>query len=163
MNELNEAENITATSQTGHIRAAGSRKGGQRKRKGLTAKAKKKMAVARAVVRAGKGIVRINKINLKAIQPQEIQEFISEPLEIANDIAKEVNIDVIARGGGMMGQAAACRTAIAKSLLEFRSNEKLRQAFLAYDRMLLVDDPRRVETKKPLGTKARKKKQKSKR
>ncbi|MDO8633963.1 MAG: 30S ribosomal protein S9 [archaeon] len=135
----------------------------KRKRKGITAKAKKKMAVARAVIRPGKGIVRINKVNLKAIQPEEIQEFISEPLEIAKDIAKEVNIDVTAKGGGMMGQAVASRTAIAKSLLEFKSNEKLRAAFLAYDRMLLVDDPRRVETKKPLGTKARKKKQKSKR
>ena len=135
----------------------------KRKRKGLTVKAKKKMAVARAVIRPGKGVVRINKLNLKAIQPQDIQEFISEPLEIAKYIAKEVNIDVTAKGGGMMGQAAASRTAIAKSLLEFKPNEKLRAAFLAYDRMLLVDDPRRVETKKPLGTKARKKKQKSKR
>ncbi|MBI4044711.1 MAG: 30S ribosomal protein S9 [Candidatus Diapherotrites archaeon] len=166
MNELNDSE-ITVPSpalkgEKGQIRAASPRKG-QRKRKGITAKAKKKMAVARAVVHHGKGIVRINKLNLKAVQPQEIQEFISEPLEIAKDIAKEVNIDVTAKGGGMMGQAVASRTAIAKALLEFKPNEKLRAAFLAYDRMLLVDDPRRVETKKPLGTKARKKKQKSKR
>ena len=62
-----------------------------------------------------------------------------------------------------MGQAVAARSAIAKALFEFKPSEKLRQSFLAYDRLLLVDDPRRVETKKPLGTKARKKKQKSKR
>jgi len=35
--------------------------------------------------------------------------------------------------------------------------------FTAYDRTLLVDDVRRVETKKPLGRKARRHKQKSKR
>ena len=62
-----------------------------------------------------------------------------------------------------MGQAVAARAAIAKSILEMRPNEKLKKKFLAYDRMLLVDDSRRVESKKPLGPKARKKKQKSKR
>ena len=52
---------------------------------------------------------------------------------------------------------------LAKALFDFKPNEKLRQTMIAYDRLLLVDDPRRVETKKPLGPKARKKKQKSKR
>ncbi len=55
------------------------------------------------------------------------------------------------------------RAAIAKALVEYTQNDKLKNAYIKYDRMLLVDDTRRVEPKKPLGTKARKKKQKSKR
>lgn len=135
----------------------------KRKKKGITSKAKKKAAVARAIITQGKGVVRINKVNLKAIMPKDIQEFISEPLEIAKPLSGEVNIDISVRGGGFMGQAVTARSAIAKALFEFKPNEKLRQMFLAYDRLLLVDDPRKVEPKKPLGPKARKKKQKSKR
>jgi len=135
----------------------------KKKRKGITAKAKKKAAVARAVIRKGMGIVKINNRNIETMQPAQIYEFVKEPLDLAEDIAKEVNINVRVNGGGFMGQAVAARAAIAKSLLEFRPNEKLKRKFLAYDRMLLVDDSRRVESKKPLGPKARKKKQKSKR
>jgi small subunit ribosomal protein S9 len=135
----------------------------KKKRKGITAKAKKKTAVARAVVKKGFGVVKINNRNIETLQPTQIYEFIREPLDLAEDIAKEININVKVHGGGFMGQAVASRAAIAKSILEFRPNEKLKKKFLAYDRMLLVDDSRRVESKKPLGPKARKKKQKSKR
>jgi len=62
-----------------------------------------------------------------------------------------------------MSQAVASRAAIAKALVEFTGDEELRNKFLAYDRMLLVDDPRRSEAKKPLGPGARAKKQSSKR
>ncbi len=135
----------------------------KRKKKGITSKAKKKEAIAKARAKAGKGVVRINSTNLKAFQPVELQEFISEPLVLAAPMSGEVDIDVKVSGGGFMGQAVAARSAIAKALVEFKPSEKLRQVFLGYDRLLLVDDPRRVETKKPLGPKARKKKQKSKR
>jgi|SRR3989344_1980730 len=135
----------------------------KKKRKGITAKAKKKAAVARAVIKKGSGIVKINNRNIETYQPALIYEFIREPLDLAEDVAKEVNISISVNGGGFMGQAVAARAAIAKSILEFRPNEKLKKKFLAYDRMLLVDDSRRVESKKPLGPKARKKKQKSKR
>ncbi len=130
----------------------------KRKRKGVISKAKKKMAVARAVIRKGKGVVRINSIALHSLNSPYVQELVMEPLELAGGISGEVDIEVQVAGGGFMGQAA-----IAKALLEFRPDEKLRKKFLAYDRMLLVDDVRRVESKKQLGPKARKKKQKSKR
>ncbi|AJF60375.1 MAG: small subunit ribosomal protein S9 [archaeon GW2011_AR10] len=132
-------------------------------RKGITASAKKKTSVARAVIKKGTGKIKINKRALEVVEPVQVREFIREPLEFAPELAGNVDISVDTKGGGFMGQAVAARAAIAKSLLEFRSNEKLKKAFLNYDRMLLVDDPRRVESKKPLGTKARKKKQKSKR
>ena len=133
------------------------------KKKGKTSKAKKKEAKARAVIRKGKGIVRINKRNIDTIEPEYAQEFMKEPIEIAGSLAGEVNIDVIVNGGGKMGQTVAARAAIAKAFLEFRKDDRLKQRYLAYDRMLLVDDPRKVEPKKQLGTKARKKKQASKR
>jgi len=136
----------------------------KRKRKtGLNSKAKKKEAVARAVVKKGEGKIRVNKRDISLFQPKYLQEFIREPLKILPDIAKTVNINVNVKGGGFMGQASAARSAIAKSLVLYSKDGKVKQALLNYDRLLLVDDVRRVESKKPLGTKARKKKQKSKR
>lgn len=135
----------------------------KRKSKNTTAKAKKKTAVARAAIRPGKGITRINGLNLNAVVPIELREFISEPIELTKPVSGELDVDVSVKGGGFMGQAVAARAAIAKAIYNFKGNEKMRKSLLVYDRMLLVDDPRRVESKKPLGTKARKKKQKSKR
>ncbi|MCR4335018.1 MAG: 30S ribosomal protein S9 [archaeon] len=136
----------------------------KKKKKGMTSKAKKKNAVANAVIRKGTGTVRINKRNIDSIGPDYVQEFIKEPLELAGETAGEVDIEVTVKGGGFMGQSVASRAAIAKALLDFRrGDEKLKKKFLAYDRMLLVDDARRVEPKKQLGPKARAKKQASKR
>lgn len=135
----------------------------KKKRKGITAKAKKKEAVARAVARKGTGTVRINGRNIATITPRYVLEFLKEPIEIAGPVASGVDIDVHARGGGFMGQMVASRAAIAKSMLEYSPDEKLKRRLVAYDRMLLVDDARRVEPKKPLGRKARKKRQLSRR
>ena len=138
--------------------------GKKRKRKtGLNSKAKKKEAVARAVVRKGKGSIKINKRDISLFEPKQVRAFIEEPLKILAEVAKEVDIEVKVKGGGVMGQANSVRSAIAKSLVLYSKDAKAKQALIAYDRLLLVDDVRRVESKKPLGTKARKKKQKSKR
>ncbi len=135
----------------------------KKKRRGITAKAKKKEAVARAVLRKGKGVVRINHRRIETLNPDYVIEYIKEPLEIAGQVSHEVDIDVQVAGGGFMGQMVASRTAIAKSLVDFTHDEKLKKRMLSYDRMLLVDDARRVEPKKPLGRKARKKRQLSRR
>ena len=133
------------------------------KKKGITSKAKKKEARANAVIKKGTGIVRINKKKLSTIEPEHIQEFIKEPLELAGDIANTVDISVVVKGGGVVSQAVASRASIAKVIIKLKHDEKLKKKFLAYDRMLLVDDARRVEPKKQLGPKARAKKQTSKR
>lgn len=136
----------------------------KRKRKtGLNSKAKKKEAVARAVIKKGTGKIKINKRDLSLFEPHYLQEFIREPLNLLPEKAQEVDIEIKVKGGGFMGQASAIRSSIAKSLALYSKDEKVKQVLLAYDRLLLVDDVRRVESKKPLGTKARKKKQKSKR
>jgi len=133
------------------------------KRKGILVKAKKKEAVARATIRKGTGVVRVNRRNLELVEPLLVKRLIKEPLILAGPDAAEVDIDVNVHGGGFMGQAVSARAAIAKALVEYTQNDKLKNIYIKYDRMLLVDDTRRVEPKKPLGTKARKKKQKSKR
>ncbi len=136
----------------------------KRKRKtGINSKAKKKEAVARAVIRKGTGKIKINKRDISLFEPKQVRAFIEEPLKILPDVAKDVDIDINVKGGGVMGQASSVRSAIAKSLVLFSKDVKAKQALVAYDRLLLVDDVRRVESKKPLGTKARKKKQMSKR
>ncbi len=135
----------------------------KKKRRGITSKAKKKEATARAVVRKGGGTVRINSRNILTITPEYVVDFLREPIDIAGSVAEEVDIEVSVEGGGFMGQMVASRAAIAKVLLEYRPDEKMKKRMVAYDRMMLVDDARRVEPKKPLGRKARKKRQLSRR
>jgi small subunit ribosomal protein S9 len=72
-----------------------------------------------------------------------------------------VNISVNVQGGGIMGQAYAMRTAIARGLVQFFDDSTLEETYRDFDRSLLVNDARRKETKKPLGRGARKKRQKS--
>ena len=122
---------------------------------------KRKTAIARATVKKGKGIIRINSIPLSLYQPEVSRWKILEPITLAGDIAHTVNIDVNVQGGGFMSQANAIRTAIARGLVEYTGDTKLEATYLNYDRSLLVNDPRRKETKKPLGRGARKKRQKS--
>jgi len=125
-------------------------------------KAKKKKAVARATLfYPGKGVVRVNGFLLDAwTNNKYIRLMVEEPLMLAGDLAKKVDIYVNVRGGGFMGQAMAVRGAIAKALASIGGGS-LKKKFLEYDRMLLVDDVSQVEPKKPLGRKARAKKQTS--
>ena len=72
-----------------------------------------------------------------------------EPLILAGDAANKVDIDVSVFGGGITSQAEAARLAIAKALVAFTKNDKLKEIFLGYDRNLLVADVRRKEPAKP--------------
>jgi small subunit ribosomal protein S9 len=122
---------------------------------------KRKTAVARASVTSGKGRVRINKIPIEIYTPELARAKMMEPLTIAQDRLNKVDINVTVKGGGVMGQAEATRTAIARGLVKFFDDDKLKENFKKYDRSLLVNDPRRKESKHPLGRGARKKRQKS--
>ncbi|MBT5215425.1 30S ribosomal protein S9 [Candidatus Woesearchaeota archaeon] len=124
----------------------------------------RKKAVARATIKEGTGIVRINKQPINIIEPEISRLRLQEPLEIATDYAKKVNIDIKVAGGGSQSQIEACRLAIAKSIYAFSNkNPQLRIDFLAYDRHLLVADTRRNEPHKPNDSKPRAKRQFSKR
>lgn len=122
---------------------------------------KRKAAIARAVVKEGTGKVTINKIPVEIYTPELAKLKIMEPLELASDKADKVDIAVNVNGGGVMGQAAAIRTAIARGLVEFYKDEELERMFRAYDRTLIINDDRRKLPKNPLGPGARAKKQKS--
>jgi small subunit ribosomal protein S9 len=136
----------------------------KQRERGILVKAKKKTASARAVIKAGKGKVMINRKVLGVFQPRYLKMLIEEPILLAgDDLMNSVNIRVNVQGGGFSGQAVAARGAIAKALVMYTADEKLKERFLEYDRGLLVDDVRRKEAKKPLGRGARQKKQMSKR
>jgi small subunit ribosomal protein S9 len=128
----------------------------------LTTSGKRKTAVARAVVKKGTGIIRVNRVHLKNIENELIRLKIMEPLVIAgSEIANSFDIDVDVKGGGMIGQAEAARCAIARGIVNWTNDVALRDAFLAHDRNILVNDVRQKESKKWGGTGARAKFQKS--
>jgi small subunit ribosomal protein S9 len=122
---------------------------------------KRKSAIARAVVREGTGKVTINKVPLSIYSPELARLKIEEPLGLVPEKASKVDIAVLVNGGGVMGQAAAARTAIARGLVDFYKDEELEAVFRAYDRTLIINDDRRKLPKNPLGHGARAKKQKS--
>ena len=130
-------------------------------KKVINTSGKRKTAIARATVKKGKGLVRINNKPVEIYEPEIARWKILEPIQIANDYLKTVDINVNVKGGGFMSQASAVRTAIAKGLVGYTNDPSLKLAFLDYDRSLLVSDSRRKEAKKPLGRGARKKRQKS--
>jgi small subunit ribosomal protein S9 len=132
----------------------------ERKRPILTT-GKRKTAIARAVIEPGSGKVLVNNFPLEAISPEVARDKILEPILLAGERAKGVDISVRVSGGGFMGQAEACRMAIAKGLLEWWRSSELRRIFMAYDRTMLAGDPRRTEPKKFGGPGARRRRQKS--
>jgi len=134
----------------------------QPKVKTIQVAGKRKRAVARATLKIGKGIVRINSTILDLYEPELAKMKIKEPLLIAGKSAEAIDIKVNVSGGGWASQAEATRLAIAKGLVAFTESAELKQKFLDYDRHLLVADTRYKETRKP-GThsRARSKRQKS--
>ena len=126
---------------------------------------KRKKAIARAIIREGKGQVRINSLPLETIQPRYRQMRIKEAIMLASEQSKNVDIDVTVKGGGIWGQADAARTAIANALVSFYKDNNLKQTYLDYDRTLLISDARRTEPHKPSRSSAgpRRTKQQSKR
>lgn len=123
---------------------------------------KRKRAVARATLKQGKGVVRVNNTLIDLYQPKLYRLKLREPLLLAGNLINDVDISVRIIGGGIASQADAARLAIAKAILEYSKSERLKEQFLKYDRTLLVADVRRKETHKPnRHGKARAKKAKS--
>lgn len=131
------------------------------KKRAVVASGKRKTAIARAVVRRGQGRVRINKVPLEIHQPEMARLKIREALALAGEKVTKVDIDVNVHGGGIMGQADAIRTAVARGLVSFYEDDDLESLLRNYDRTLIVPDIRRKLPKKPLGRGARKMRQKS--
>lgn len=128
---------------------------------------RRKEAVAVALARPGKGAVKVNHTALQNVHPEMRRLMIMEPLMLAEEIAKGLDIEVHVQGGGVIGQTEAARQAIAHALIANagKSSRALRKTFEEYDRAMLVSDARRNEPHKPSRSSAgpRRHKQRSKR
>lgn len=130
-------------------------------KKNVIGTGRRKSALARATVKEGTGRVFVNRLALEAYGPELARLKIMEPLNIVPEIAKSVDIDVNVAGGGFMGQADAARTAIARGLIKWSEDPKVREIFKQHDWTLIKSDVRFKESKKPGGPGARAKVQKS--
>ena len=120
---------------------------------------RRKTAVARVLLRPGKGGLSINGRPLQEYFPRpSLQIRIEEPLKVVQAEGR-FDIQVRATGGGLMGQADALRMGLARALVAFDEDHRrpLRE------KGMLTRDPRKVERKKPGRPKARKRFQFSKR
>ena len=122
---------------------------------------KRKTAIARATLRQGNGIVRINSVPLDIYPNEMVRLKISEPLLLLPNAIEGIDVAIDVHGGGIMGQAEAVRTALARGILKWHNDPQIKDVYVSYDRSLLVNDSRQKESKKPHGRGARKKFQKS--
>ena len=128
--------------------------------KTVNALGRRKSAVARVYVAAGKGEIKINGRELKDYFPEEsLQYIVNQPFEVtgtAGQFDVKANLD----GGGVKGQAEALRLGISRALSEI-DREAYRPALKAAG--FLTRDAREVERKKPGQPGARRRFQFSKR
>ena len=123
---------------------------------------KRKTAIARAILTEGSGKISINDKNYLSLQKFDKLK-IEEPIRIAERIIGNKKFDVFINvcGGGEKSQIEAARLALARAILKYTNNDKLRNAYNNYDWSLLVADVRRKEPYKPGDSKARSKRQTS--
>lgn len=113
--------------------------------------------------------MKINGTPLDLIQPKGLREKVMEPVFILGaERFADIDIRLRVKGGGYTAQIYAIRQAIAKGLVAYyqkyvdeATKKELKDSLLAYDRTLLVADPRRCEPKKFGGRGARARFQKS--
>lgn len=120
---------------------------------------RRKAAVARVYVSAGKGEIVINKRELANYFPSAALQFIVKQPLATLGVAENYDIKVTLNGGGIKGQAEALRLAIARALVKINAEDK--PALKA--KGFMTRDSRVVERKKPGRPKARKRFQFSKR
>lgn len=125
-------------------------------------------ATAVAHAKEGRGLIRINGSPINLVQPEILRLKVYEPILVAGeDSFAPLDIRVRVKGGGHTSQVYAIRQAIAKALVAYYakyidaySAMELKKKLVAYDRTLLIADPRRMEPKKFGGHGARARRQK---
>ena len=124
----------------------------------IWATGRRKKAIARARICAGKGSIIVNKQPLADYFKSELlQNEVKTALTLV-EVADKYDIEITVDGGGLTGQAGACRHAIARALV--LSNETFKKEIKSNG--LLSRDPRMKERKKYGLKKARKAPQLSK-
>ncbi len=135
----------------------------KKKSDAITISGRRKTALAKATIKPGTGVIRINNRPIASLSI--LRRFaLEEPLRIAAEVMKsspQFDISINAKGGGVEGQIEASRLAISRALVAFTKSNELKKAFLSYDRRLLVADTRTKEPYKPNDSKARAARQKS--
>lgn len=121
---------------------------------------RRKAAVARVYLTAGKGNITINDRTVENYFPLEsLRYIVNQPFEVTSTLGQfDVKVTVV--GGGIKGQAEAVRLGIARALCEV-DKEAYRSALKAAG--FLSRDSREVERKKPGRPGARRRFQFSKR
>lgn len=125
-------------------------------------------ATAVAHAKEGRGLIRINGSPINLVQPEILRMKVYEPVLVAGEESfTPLDIRVRVKGGGHTSQIYAIRQAIAKALVAYYakyvdaySAMELKKKLVAYDRTLLIADPRRMEPKKFGGHGARARRQK---
>ena len=125
----------------------------------IWATGRRKKAIARARISEGKGEIVINKKPLNEYFKSELLQNEVKTALVLVEAADKYDIDITVTGGGLSGQAGACRHAIARALV--LSNETFKSTIKSAG--LLTRDPRMKERKKYGLKKARKAPQFSKR
>jgi len=120
---------------------------------------RRKRSVARIFLRPGKGDITVNGRAFENYFPTEGARAVVRQALAAAESADKFDVLILARGGGVIGQAGACRLGIARALVEFNAELRPRLKKLGY----LTRDPRKHERKKYGQKGARKRFQFSKR
>ncbi len=123
---------------------------------------KRKTSVAKVRLTDGNGNVHYNNgmiENMKMFHKLSLLE----PIRIYENTIGKIPYDIYLKivGGGKESQVQAARLAIARALVTISKSSELKEAYLKYDRHMLVADVRRKEQRKPGDSKARAKRQKS--
>jgi small subunit ribosomal protein S16e len=113
-------------------------------------------------------LIRINGSPINLVQPEILRFKIYEPVLVAGeDSFANIDIRVRVKGGGHTSQIYAIRQAISKAVVAYFAKYvdafsaiELKKKLVAYDRTLLIADPRRMEPKKFGGAGARARRQK---
>lgn len=121
---------------------------------------RRKAAVARVYLTAGKGNVTVNDRPLETyFSLESLRYVVNQPFEVTGTLGQfDVKVNVV--GGGIKGQAEAIRLGIARALCEV-NKEAYRSALKVAG--FLTRDSREVERKKPGQPGARRRFQFSKR
>eukprot|EP00922_Rhytidocystis_sp_ex-Travisia-forbesii_P015211 GHVS01022714.1.p2 GENE.GHVS01022714.1~~GHVS01022714.1.p2 ORF type:complete len:178 (-),score=25.65 GHVS01022714.1:345-800(-) len=141
----------------------------KKKKKAVQTFGRKKNAVAVALCTEGKGMIRVNGCPLELVRPEALRVKTFEPvLLLGKERFAGIDIRIRVRGGGHTSQIYAIRQSIAKAIVAFNqkfvdeaTKKEIRDTFVAFDRSLIVADPRRCEPKKFGGRGARSRYQKS--
>jgi len=128
--------------------------------KPINTSGKRKSALAKAVLKEGKGVIKINSRPINVYFHDMARDRVNELITLSEPTIKKVDVNVNVSGGGWQSQSEASRLAIARALAKY--DKKLKKVFSDYDKHLLIADVRRKETRKPnTSNSARSKRQKS--